>query len=108
MKKKDIIKSSRTYTEIIKTSKFIKNKEFIIYYRINNDKNYYGISVPTKTGKAHIRNKIKRRIKNIIDINEKSIQKPYEYVIIIRKGLLGLSYKDIENSFMNLIKKIGD
>jgi ribonuclease P protein component len=108
MKKKNIIKSSREYTEIIKTSKYIKNSNFIIYYRKNNDKNRYGISVPTKLGKANIRNKIKRRIKNIIDINEISIQKSYDYVIIIRKGLLELSYQEIEQSILNLLKKIGE
>ena len=108
MKKKNIIKSSKEYTEIIKTCKYLKNSNFIIYYQKGNEINRYGISVPTKTGKANVRNKIKRRIKNIIDINETSIQKPFNYVIIIRKGLLELSYKEIENSLLNLIKKIGD
>ena len=107
MKKKNIIKSSREYTEIIKKCKFVKNPQFIIYYRPNNEKNRYGISVPTKIGKANIRNKIKRRIKNIIDLNEISIQKTYDYVIIIRKGLLELSYQEIEISLLNLLKKIG-
>lgn len=107
MKKTNIIKSSREYTEIIKKCQYIKNSNFIIYYRKNNEKNRYGISVPTKIGKANVRNKIKRRIKNIIDINEISIQKTYDYVIIIRKGLLELSYKEIEISLLNLLKKIG-
>ena len=107
MKKKDIIKSSREYTEIIKKCRYAKNSHFIIYYRQTENKNRYGISVPTKIGKANIRNKIKRRIKNIIDINEITIQKNYDYVIIIRKGLLELSYKEIEISLLNLLKKIG-
>jgi len=108
MKKKDIIKSSREYTEIIKKCKYIKNKYFIIYFRENNTHNRYGISVPTKTGKANVRNKIKRRIKNIIDINKISIQKSFDYVIIIRKGLVELSYKEIEISLLDLLKKIGE
>ena len=107
MKKKNIIKASREYTEIIKNSKYLKNNYFIIYYRKNDLHNRYGISVPTKTGKANIRNKIKRRIKNIIDNNEISIQKTFDYVIIIRKGLLELKYKEIENNLLNLMKKIG-
>ena len=108
MKKKNIIKSSREYTKIIKTSKYLKNSNFIIYYQQGNKINRYGISVPTKTGKANVRNKIKRQIKNIVDNNETSIQKPFNYVIIIRKGLLELSYKEIEISLLNLLKKIGD
>ena len=108
MKKKNIIKSSREYTEIIKNSKYVKNSGFIIYFQKGNKINRYGISVPTKTGKANVRNKIKRQIKNIIDINETSIQKPFNYVIIIRKGLLELSYQEKEISLLNLLKKIGE
>jgi len=108
MKKKNIIKSEREFTKIIQTCKYLKNSNFLIYYQNNENDNRYGISVPKKIGKANIRNKIKRRIKNIIDTNETSIEKPYNYVIIIRKGLLELSYKEIENSFLDLIKKIGE
>ena len=108
MKKKNIIKSSREYTKIIKTCKYLKNSNFIIYYRKNKDMNRYGITVPTKLGKANIRNKIKRRIKNIIDNNEMTIQKTYDYVIIIRKSLLELSYQEIQTSLLNLLRKMGD
>lgn len=108
MKKNNIIKSKLEYTDIIKKCKYLKNNYFIIYYRKNNKNiNRYGISVPKKTGKAVIRNKIKRRLKNIIDNNEFNIQKSYDYVIIIRKRLIELNYQEMENSFINLIKKIG-
>lgn len=108
MKKIDIIKSSREYTEIINNGKSIKSKNFSIYYRINNEKNRYGISIPKKTGKAVIRNKIKRRIKNIIDNNKNSMQSSYDYVIIIRKGILELTYQDMEKELLKLISNIGD
>lgn len=71
MKKINIIKKEKEFTEIIHKCSYVKNSYFVIYYRENNKYNRYGISVPKKTGKAVIRNKIKRRIKNIIDLNEK-------------------------------------
>ena len=70
--------------------------------------NRYGISVPTKTGKAHTRNKIKRRVKNILDLKEKIMHYSYDYVIIIRKRLLKLSYQEIEYNLLELMKKIGE
>lgn len=108
MKKIDIIKSSREYTEIINNGKNIKSKNFSIYFRNNNKKNRYGISIPKKTGKAVIRNKIKRRVKNIIDNNKNSMQSSYDYVIIIRKGILELTYQDMEKELLKLISNIGD
>lgn len=108
MKKLDIIKSSGEYTEIINTGKKIKSNNISIYYRKNDEKNRYGISIPKKTGKAVIRNKIKRRIKNIIDNNKNSMQSSYDYVIIIRKGILDLTYQEIELELLNLMSKIGE
>ena len=108
MKKIDIIKSSREYTEIINLNKNKRNKYFSIYYRKNNKDNRYGITVPKKTGTAVIRNKTKRRIKNIIDNNKKCVHNGYDYVIIIRKGILELTYQEMEKELLNLMKNIGD
>ena len=95
MKKKNIIKKEQEFTKIIHKCPYKKNSYFVIYYRENKEFNRYGISVPKKTGKAYIRNKIKRRIKNIIDNNEKNIHKSYDYVIIIRKRLI-----ELKNSYV--------
>ncbi len=108
MKKRNIIKKEKEFTEIIKKYPYVKNSYFVIYYRKNNTYNRFGISIPKKTGKANIRNKIKRRIKNIIDLNEKYIHKSYDYVIIIRKRLIELSYIEIERSLLSLINRIGE
>ena len=108
MKKIDIIKSSDEFTEIINTSKSKKNKYYSIYYKINNEKNRYGITIPKKLGIAVLRNKTKRRVKNIIDKNKKSIQNGYDYVIIVKKGILELTYIDMEKELLNLIKSRGD
>lgn len=108
MKKKDIIKSKLEYTEIINNCKYIKNNYYVIYYRKNNTHNRFGISIPKKTGKAVLRNKIKRRIKNIIDNNKFNIQNSYDYVIICRKRLIELQYSEMENNFISLIKKLGE
>jgi len=108
MKKIDIIKSSDEFTEIINTSKSKKNKYYSIYYKINNEKNRYGITIPKKLGIAVLRNKTKRRVKNIIDKNKKSIQNGYDYVIIVKKGILELTYLDMEKELLRLMQSIGE
>lgn len=107
MKKIEIIKSSREYTDIINNSRAKKSKYFSVYYRKNNKSNRYGITVPKKIGPAVTRNKIKRRVKNIIDNNKKVVHNCYDYVIIIKKGILELTYKEMEKELLKLIS-IGD
>jgi len=106
MNKDKIIKKSNTFTEIISQKQFVKNKYFSIYYQ-KSDKKLYGITVPKKVGKAHIRNKIKRQIKNIIITNEFNIQNDFNYVIIIKEAILELDYQRIQNELLNLFKKVG-
>ena len=108
MKKIDIIKSSDEYTEIINTGKTKKNKYYSIFYRKNEKSNRYGITIPKKLGIAVLRNKTKRRVKNIIDQNKNTIQNSYDYVIIVKKGVLELTYFEMEKELLKLMQSIGD
>lgn len=108
MKKIDIIKSSEEYTEIINTGNSLKNKYYSVYYRKNNECNRYGITIPKKIGIAVLRNKTKRRVKNIIDNNKNAIQKGYDYVIIVKKGILDLTFLDMKEELLKIMKKIGE
>jgi len=108
MKKKDIIQKQIEFTEIIHKCPYVKNNYFVIYYRKNKESNRFGISIPKKTGKANLRNKIKRRIKNIIDLNKNYIHSSYDYVIIVRKRLIELEYDEIKENLISLLSRIGE
>lgn len=107
MKKKEIIKKSNDYSKIINTNNKIRNKYYSIFYTKSNN-TLFGISIPKKTGTAVIRNKIKRQLKNIIDNNKIHIQNNYNYVIIIRKEILELTYLEKEKELITLFKRIGE
>ena len=107
MKKNQIIKKNEDFAVILNKGKRIKNNYYSIYYNESKN-NLFGISIPTKTGKAVVRNKIKRQLKNIIDNNKSSIQIGYDYVIIIRRSILELDFKQRETKFMELMLKIGE
>lgn len=87
MKRKDTIKQKKEFTDIIKNSKYIKNNEFIIYYRNNNfNKTRFGIAISNMIGNAVIRNKLKRQTREIIDKLNYLFKKDRDYIIMIRKG----------------------
>ena len=72
MNKKYIITKNEEIEKIVKTGKKKVSRYYIIYYIDNNEENYnkYCISVSKKLGKANVRNKIKRRIKDILVKNK--------------------------------------
>ena len=103
MNKQYIIRKNEEIEKIVKTGHKSISTYFIIY-NIESDKiyNQYCVSVSKKLGKAHIRNKIKRRIKDILMKNKMDMRK--KYVIIIRKDALTASYKELEEKLIRQVK----
>ena len=106
MKKENIVKNSKDFNRIIKKRQGISNNYFIINKETNNEnKVMFGITFTKNIGNAVTRNKLKRRIKSIIDNNE-VYQKSTTYIIIARKTVLDLKYNQMEQELVNLFKKI--
>lgn len=106
MKKQNIVKKSADYNRIIKKRQGISNKYFII----NKEKNTeniakFGITFTKNIGNAVTRNKLKRRIKAIIDTNKTLYQSNETYIIIAKKNALELNYSQMEKELINLMIK---
>ena len=103
MNKKYIIKENTEIEKVVKTGKKSVSKFFVIYY-IENDNTYnmYCVSVSKKLGKANIRNKIKRKVKDILMKNKMDLKR--KYVIIIRKDAHIASYEELTMTLINQIK----
>lgn len=103
MNSKYIIRKNQEFEYLINNGKCIKNKYFVIYNKDRKENhNRYGISVSKKVGNAVTRNKIKRRIKDILMKNV--IKNEKDYVIIIRKAIINLEYNEIRDNLLELIK----
>ncbi len=107
MNKKFIIKNSFEFNEIINAKCFVKDRAFVVYY-CQNQLGYsrYGISVGAKLGKAHLRNHLKRQIRNILQTHKMGYQNSLDYIIIIRKNGTNCSYQELEKSLLSLLAKI--
>ena len=107
MKKINIVKENRIFNDIIKNGKQYKNKNLVLYTKNNSSNKYYrfGISVGKKVGNAVIRNKLKRQMRMIIDLNKKYYENDKDYIIIVRKNCLNCSFEEINNSFLNLFNQ---
>lgn len=106
MKKKDRVKSNILFNEIINKGRHVSNKSYILCMENKKEENVqFGIAVGKKIGNAVVRNKIKRQIRNIVDRNYDIFPKFHNYIIICKKEILNLSFKEMENTLINLIKK---
>ncbi len=107
MKKSEIIKKSKEFDRMIATCPLKKNKYFLIFYEKSPDKNtLFGIAVPKKCGKAHLRNYLKRRTKEILSFYKKNYPNSYNCIIIIRKGCIELPYLEMQKHLIELLMQI--
>lgn len=106
MKKINIVKKNLEFNEIIKKGKKYYSDLFFVYILKNSfSYNRFGISVSKKVGNAVIRNKYKRRIKNILDNTPISFN-GYDVVIISRPKLKFSEYSNIENNIIKLMNEM--
>ena len=103
MNKKYIVRKNEEIQEIVHTNNKVFNKYYVLYYK-NNDLgfNRYCISVSKKIGKANVRNLLKRRMKDILMKN--NFNSSCDYVIILRNGVLSLSYNEMKDKIINILK----
>ncbi len=96
----------------ILTGKKVTNKYLTIFFKTLSDKNNkkLNISIITKKkiGNAVKRNKIKRRLRNIMSdaIKKININLDYSYLIIARSTVLNNPYKNIKQTLFAEFKKI--
>ena len=108
MKKINIIKESKDFDKIIHNGKYDRNNHYIIYSMKNECSNYrFGLSVGKKiSNKAVIRNKLKRRLKSIVDNHKNLYQNNKDYIIIMKRSCLEATYQELEKSFIDIFNKI--
>ena len=79
----------------------------VIYCRKNKlSKNQLGITVSTKIGKAVVRNRVRRRLREIYRLQEDKLLPGYDIVVVARVRAVHSKYAVLERDFLRLAKKL--
>ena len=106
MKKINIVKEKRDFDKAFKLRNQKHSKYAYIYINDNNVSNYrFGICVSKKMGKAVLRNKLKRRVKDIVDKSRLHFPNK-DYIIVLKKSAKDAKYLELKEDLISVLEKI--
>ncbi|MBR6812135.1 MAG: ribonuclease P protein component [Oscillospiraceae bacterium] len=79
----------------------------VVYCRKNRGgSNRLGLTVRTKVGKAVVRNRVRRRLREIYRLNEQRLRSGFDIVIVARVRAVNVSYRELEAAVMKAFRSL--
>lgn len=107
MKFSSSLKLNHVFRRLYHTSGFADGY-LVLYARKNRTGgNRVGITVSKKLGKAHVRNFVRRRLREIYRLNEDKFQPGWDIVVVARTKAVSADFERLTQSYLALAKKAG-
>lgn len=102
------IKENHVFRRLYAKGKSAVSPYLAIYVRRNGGKgNRLGITVSTKLGCAVVRNRVRRRIREIYRLHEDELRPGWDMVIVARIKAAHGRFSALERSYLSLTDKLG-
>lgn len=99
------LKKNSQFNFIYKKGERVHTENFTLFAIKSKFENYrLGISINKKIGKANKRNKLKRRIKEIVRLYL-NIPSFYNYIIMAKENAVNLTFDQLKEDLIKLFKK---
>ena len=101
------LKENRVFRRLYAKGKSTVSPALVLYCRKNGTQgSRFGITAGTKLGHAVVRNKVRRRLREIYRLNEDRLLPGYDIVVVARVRAVHSGYADLEKQFLRLAKKL--
>ena len=102
------LKENHLFRRAYNKGKTAADSRLALYVRRNGRKsNRLGFTVSTKVGHAVVRNRIRRRLREIYRLNEGALASGCDVVVVARTRCASSDYHQLEKSFLKLADKLG-
>ena len=106
MKYSSSLKLNHIFQRLYHT-KGVADGYLVLYARKNRTAcNRVGITVSKKLGKAHIRNRTRRRIREVYRLNEERFQPGWAIVVVARSKAVDATFDRLTKSYLTLARKL--
>lgn len=96
------------YLNVYRNGRSVHAKGLVLFWLPNEtDTTRVGLTASKQIGKANIRNRMKRRLREIFRLNRHLIKPGYDLVVNVRQLMVRLDYRQTENSLITALDKAG-
>ena len=101
------LKKNSDFRRLYSKGKSAVNPYMVVYCRRNRlNENRLGYTVSTKLGHAVVRNRVRRRLREIYRLNSAALKSGYDIVIVARSRCVGAKYADMNDAFLRACDKL--
>ena len=107
MKKTVSLKENHLFRRAYNKGKTAADSRLALYVRRNGGKgSRLGLTVSTKVGHAVVRNRVRRRLREIYRLHEDELISGVDVVVVARVRAASSGYRQLEKSFLRLADKL--
>ena len=107
MKFSKSLKLNHIFQRLYRTSG-VANGYVVLYARKNGtNTNRVGITVSKKLGHAVVRNRVRRRLRDVYRLNEDKFQSGWDIVVVARSKAVTAEFLRLTNAYLQLAEKAG-
>ena len=108
MKVRYTLKKNSDFRRLYAKGKSAATPYLVVYCRKNRlDRNRVGYTVSTKLGHAVVRNRVRRRLREIVRLNAALVKPGYDLVLVARSRAVTAEYKQLERAYLTACRKLG-
>ena len=107
MKQTVTIKAPHLFRRAYNKGKSAATPTLVLYARPNGlQKNRLGLTVGTKVGKAHVRNRVRRRIRESYRLREDTVKTGFDLVVVARSQAADARFRELDRHMGSLLKRL--
>lgn len=98
----------RDFQKVFHHGNSFANRYLVLYYLKNRNSDVFrvGFSVSKKVGKAVVRNRVKRLLREAFRLDKERINEPYDFVVIARPSAAELTFEQIRQNVQHLLRNM--
>ena len=108
MKRATTVKENYEFRRIYAKGKSGVSPYLVVYCRPNRRKNNrLGVTVSAKLGHAVVRNRVRRRLREIFRLSQPKMRKGYDIILVARRRAVTATYQELEKAYLRICEKQG-